>query len=103
MRAGPRLAAIGLLLALAGATVAAADVKVSTVIAGGKVYGRWPGLDEDNLYQRADLAVTTDYRLVLSEILSKRLGERRLDQVFPDFAGGEPLGPLRYHVQRRDL
>ncbi len=61
-------------------------------IAGGKVYGQWPGLDEDHLYERADLAVTTDYRLVLSEILSKRLGERHLDQVFPDFAGGAPLG-----------
>ena len=61
-------------------------------IAGGKTYGRWPGLDGDQLYQRADLAVTTDYRLVLSEILSKRLGERRLAEVFPDFAGGEPLG-----------
>lgn len=61
-------------------------------IAGGKAYGRWPGLDGDNLYQRADLAVATDYRLVLSEILSKRLGERRLSEVFPDFAGGEPLG-----------
>lgn len=61
-------------------------------IAGGKTYGRWPGLDGDRLYQRADLAVTTDYRLVLSEILAKRLAERRLADVFPDFAGGEPLG-----------
>lgn len=61
-------------------------------IAGGKLYGRWPGLDGDALYQRADLAVTTDYRVILAEILSKRFRESRVADVFPGFSGGEPLG-----------
>lgn len=61
-------------------------------IAGGKTYGRWPGLGGDQLFQRADLAVTTDYRQVLSEILSKRPGDRRISEIFPGFSGGNPLG-----------
>ena len=54
---------------------------------GGAVYGAWPGLSVDQLYDRADLAVTTDYRNVLSEILVKRLGNPYIDQVFPGFTG----------------
>jgi len=62
---------------------------------GGKVYGRWPGLRNDQLYDGADLAVTTDYRQVLGEILGQRLGNTRLDTVFPGFAPGKPLGIVR--------
>jgi uncharacterized protein (DUF1501 family) len=61
-------------------------------IAGGKVYGRWPGLDNEKLYQRADLAVTTDYRVVLAEILEKRLSDARVGQVFPGFDDPARLG-----------
>lgn len=64
-------------------------------VAGGKVYGRWPGLDNELLYERADLAVTTDYRLVLTEILEKRLGDSKTAQVFPGFAPGAALGLVR--------
>jgi uncharacterized protein (DUF1501 family) len=54
-------------------------------IKGGKVYGRWPGLDQSQLYEGRDLAVTTDFRLVLSEVVSRYLGIKGLDEVFPGF------------------
>ncbi|HWY53132.1 MAG TPA: DUF1501 domain-containing protein [Terriglobales bacterium] len=52
---------------------------------GGKVYGRWPGLDQSQLYEGRDLAVTTDFRQVLGEAVYKHLGNKALDQVFPGF------------------
>jgi uncharacterized protein (DUF1501 family) len=59
---------------------------------GGKLYGKWPGLALDQLYDRADLAVTTDYRTVLSEILIERFKNTRMDTVFPEFKMGQALG-----------
>jgi uncharacterized protein (TIGR02265 family) len=50
---------------------------------GGKVHGRWPGLAKERLREESDLAVTTDYRQVLAEVLAKRLGQERVDAVFP--------------------
>jgi uncharacterized protein (DUF1501 family) len=55
---------------------------------GGQVYGAWPGLHNDQLYDHADLAVTTDYRQVLSELLVNRLGNPNVGEVFPGFEGG---------------
>ena len=55
-------------------------------IKGGRVYSRWPGMSEGELYEGRDLAVTTDYRSVLGEIISRHLGERDLSAVFPGFA-----------------
>jgi len=55
-------------------------------IKGGRVYSRWPGLSDGELYQGRDLAVTTDYRSVLGEIMTKHLGNRDLKAVFPGFA-----------------
>ena len=55
-------------------------------VKGGKVYARWPGMSADQLYEQRDLAVTTDYRSVLSEIISNHLGDRDLAKVFPGFA-----------------
>jgi uncharacterized protein (DUF1501 family) len=52
---------------------------------GKKIYGHWPGLKTEQLYERADLAVTTDFRTVLSEIVQKRLGNSKTAEVFPDF------------------
>jgi len=54
-------------------------------VKGGKVYGRWPGLAESQLYEGRDLAVTTDFRRVLGESVYRNLGNRGLDQVFPGF------------------
>jgi len=56
-------------------------------VRGGKVYGRWPGLDQSQLYEGRDLAVTTDFRLVLSEVVSRYLGNKDLRTVFPGFEG----------------
>ena len=55
-------------------------------IQGGKVYTRWPGLSEEHLNQGRDLAVTSDYRSVLGEIISTHLGDKDLNKVFPGFA-----------------
>jgi uncharacterized protein (DUF1501 family) len=63
-------------------------------VKGGKVYGRWPGLDQSQLYEGRDLAVTTDFRLVLSEVVSRYLGNKDLKTVFPGFEGSE--GFLNY-------
>jgi hypothetical protein len=61
------------------------------MVKGGKVYGTWPGLANNQLYDGADLAVTTDYRRVLSEILTRRLGNPNLGAVFPGYSGYAPL------------
>ena len=55
-------------------------------VKGGKVYTRWPGLGEEHLNQGRDLAVTTDYRSVLGEIISTHLGDQDLNKVFPGYA-----------------
>ncbi len=54
-------------------------------VKGGKVYGRWPGLDQSQLYEGRDLAVTTDFRNVLSEGVYGHLGNKNLAGVFPGF------------------
>jgi uncharacterized protein (DUF1501 family) len=64
-------------------------------INGGKVYGAWPGLHNDQLYDHADLAVTTDYRQVLSELLTRRLGNTDIGTVFPGYSPSEELGIYR--------
>jgi uncharacterized protein (DUF1501 family) len=65
-------------------------------VKGGKVYGKWPGLEQSQLYEGRDLAVTTDFRLVLGEVVSRYLGNRTLGQVFPGFESqsGDFLGVL---------
>jgi uncharacterized protein (DUF1501 family) len=52
-------------------------------VKGGKVYGKWPGLANEQLNEGRDLTVTTDFRRVLSEAAYKTLGSRNLDLVFP--------------------
>jgi uncharacterized protein (DUF1501 family) len=61
-------------------------------INGGKVYGQWPGLSVDKLVAPGDLAITTDFRSVLGELVSKHLKNPTLDQVFPNFTEYQPLG-----------
>ncbi len=61
-------------------------------VRGGKVYGRWPGLDNDQLNQGRDLALTTDYRQVLGEVVTRTLGAENLNLVFP----GASLAPNRF-------
>ena len=52
-------------------------------VKGGKVYGKWPGLSNEQLNEGRDLAVTTDFRNVLGEAAYKTLGSRNLEAVFP--------------------
>jgi uncharacterized protein (DUF1501 family) len=54
-------------------------------VKGGKVYGRWPGLDQSQLYEGRDLALTTDFRQVLGEGVYRHLGNQNLKRVFPGF------------------
>jgi len=55
-------------------------------IRGGKVYGEWPGLAPGQLHENRDLALTTDFRDVLGELVAKHLGNGRLSGVFPEYA-----------------
>jgi uncharacterized protein (DUF1501 family) len=60
-------------------------------VRGGKVYGRWPGLEPEQLYENRDLAVTTDFRDVLGELVQKHLGQPAA-KVFPDYKPAGSLG-----------
>lgn len=60
-------------------------------VRGGRVLGRWPGLGPEQLHEGRDLAVTTDFRAVLGELVATHLGRTDLQAVFPGFtAGGGP-------------
>ncbi|MFZ0201567.1 MAG: DUF1501 domain-containing protein [Candidatus Sulfotelmatobacter sp.] len=54
-------------------------------VKGGKVYGRWPGLDQSQLYEGRDLALTTDFRQVLGEAVARHMGNKNLATVFPGY------------------
>jgi len=55
---------------------------------GRKVYGKWPGLEPEQLYEGRDLALTTDFRSVFSEVAARHLGAEKLDVLFPGFSAG---------------
>ncbi len=59
------------------------------------LYGSWPGLSTANLYDNADLAITTDYRTVLAEILTKRAGNPNINAIFPGYVPAAQLGIVR--------
>ncbi len=59
-------------------------------VRGGRYYGSWPGLGSGK-EPDADLRVTTDYRSVLGEIVTRRFPDRSLASVFPG-VGYAPLG-----------
>jgi uncharacterized protein (DUF1501 family) len=54
-------------------------------VRGGKVYGRWPGLANEQLYEQRDLVLTTDFRQVMAEAVARQLGNPRPERVFPGF------------------
>jgi uncharacterized protein (DUF1501 family) len=60
---------------------------------GKRVAGRWPGLGENDRYEGRDVAVTTDFRDLFSEILTRHLGARNLSAVFPGYVGAENRFP----------
>ena len=63
-------------------------------VQGGKVYGDWPGLAEEQLNEGRDLALTTDFRDVLGELVSKHLGNANLKAVFPGYENPKFRGLL---------
>jgi uncharacterized protein (DUF1501 family) len=54
-------------------------------VKGGRVYGKWPGLAQEQLYEGRDLALTTDFRRVLGEVVQRHLGNKNLHAVFPGY------------------
>lgn len=59
---------------------------IGGAVRGGRVYTNgWPGLSPGQLWEGQDLAITTDYRDVLAEVVQKRLGNTQLTQIFPGY------------------
>ena len=54
-------------------------------VKGGKVYGDWPGLEPEQLYENRDLNLTTDFRDVLGELVTRQLGNKKMSAVFPGY------------------
>jgi uncharacterized protein (DUF1501 family) len=54
-------------------------------VRGGQVYGKWPGLADHQLNEGRDLALTTDFRSVIGEVLARHIGAKDLNSVFPGF------------------
>ncbi|BAY16824.1 twin-arginine translocation pathway signal [Nostoc sp. HK-01] len=65
-------------------------------VRGGKVYGEWPGLDTAALYEKRDLAVTTDFRDVISDVLAQHLSvnDTQLSKVFPSYVPKQKIALL---------
>src|SRR5215510_3789373 len=59
---------------------------IGNSVRGGKVYGKWPGLSDDKLYEGRDLALTTDFRDVFGEIASRHLGTKDTGAIFPGYS-----------------
>ncbi len=71
---------------------ASVSMVMGGAVRGGEVHGRWPGLSADRLYDGRDLALTTDFRELLGEVLSRHLDARDLGRVFPAF----PVSAARF-------
>jgi uncharacterized protein (DUF1501 family) len=63
-------------------------------IRGRRVHGRWPGLEREQLHEGRDLALTTDFRTVFSEVVVRHLGAPDAGTIFPNFDGPAGLGVL---------
>jgi uncharacterized protein (DUF1501 family) len=62
-------------------------------VRGGRVYGRWPGLELEQRWEGRDLAVTTDFRTVFAELAKKQLAVPDVTTLIPG-AAAEELGLL---------
>ncbi len=67
---------------------------IGGAVRGGQVYGRWPGLAREQLFEGRDLALTTDFRSVFGEIAERHLGAKSVASIFPGFEGTGLLGLL---------
>jgi uncharacterized protein (DUF1501 family) len=61
-------------------------------VRGGKVYGHWPGIAPELLYEGRDLNLTTDFRSVCGEVIARHLGQKDLSRIFPGFRAPAPVG-----------
>ncbi len=62
-----------------------AMLAIGAGVKGGAVYGRWPGLERDQLFEGRDLQVTTDFRDVFAEVVTAHLGIRDASPIFPGY------------------
>jgi hypothetical protein len=68
----------------------------------------WQGLETENLDQGQDLAITTDFRTVLSEIVVRQLGNIKLGAVFPSitpeiYSSATKLNIVNAQTERKEL
>ena len=61
-------------------------------VRGGRVAGKWPGIEKSKLFEERDLDVTTDFRDVFIEIAGKHMGIDRAEALFPGYTPGELPG-----------
>jgi len=62
---------------------------------GGRIFGKWPGLEREQLWQGRDLAITTDFRDVFTELVTGHLGATDVSRVFPGHRASGRLGLLK--------
>ncbi|NUN49943.1 MAG: DUF1501 domain-containing protein [Candidatus Brocadiae bacterium] len=60
-------------------------------VSGGKIYGKWTGLETAQLYEGRDMPVHTDFRLVFAEVLAAHAKLAKSETFFPDW---KPAGPM---------
>jgi uncharacterized protein (DUF1501 family) len=70
-----------------------AMIVIGGPIKGGRVYGKWPGLSTSQRFEGRDLAVTTDFRDVFSEIVVRHLGVADPRPIFPGYAASTARFP----------
>jgi uncharacterized protein (DUF1501 family) len=63
-----------------------AMIVIGAGVKGGRVYGTWPGLERDQLFEGRDLQVTTDFRDVFAEVVTSHLGVGDVSDIFPGYA-----------------
>ncbi|MGE0432648.1 MAG: DUF1501 domain-containing protein [Planctomycetota bacterium] len=76
-----------------GSVMLALGGPVAAVKSGGRVHGLWPGMETEQLNQKRDLAVTTDFRDVVTEVVTAHLGNTSLTSIVPDHVPA-PVGLL---------
>jgi len=71
---------------------ATAMLLLGGAVNGGKMLGRWPGLDPAARFEGRDVAVTTDFRDLFGEVAARHLGGVDLSAIFPGYA----VNPAKY-------
>ena len=66
-------------------------------VRGAQVYGRFPGLQSNQLHEGRDLAVTTDFRTVMSSLLTQHLdlSPAQIAKIFPGYSAPQSLSLIK--------